>query len=140
MEIYDVKEYTEYLLKNVSSDFERAMYKRIIYDKNIYKKIKYLPNIPYHLLHIRKFRDVIKALQLIFSIKIGLQQQKNSLIKSSYDNIYHYYSCLYDMLIELCIYSNTININSDDNIELHNELNEKKLFYLATELTSFVKC
>lgn len=136
MDIYNAKDYLAFLLSKVSNEFEREMYRKMIYEPNKCKKIRILPNIPFNLFHIPRFKPVVRALMLVSSVKICLTMQANNLSKSMYDIIYNYVGTLYDMLYELCVYYNK-RVGSCDNLLVEN--NDDRVFHLADELCEIIK-
>lgn len=136
MDIYNAKDYIAFLLSRVSNEFEREMYRKMIYEPNKCKRVKILPNIPFNLFDIPRFKPVIRAMMLVSSVKICLAMQKHNLSKAMYDILFSYFGTLHDMLYELCIYHNR-HVGSCDNLLV--ESNDDRLFLLANELCEIIK-
>ena len=138
MDIYDAQNYIEFMLLNVQSDFERMIYRKVIFDRNAYKRLKYLPNVPGHCLYNKKFKNVVKALQLLFSVKVGLNMQKSNLSEPAFSQILTYFSTVYDMMFEMCVYYDE-HKQVDSQMDMEQQISDEKIFYLATELIQFVR-
>lgn len=136
MDIFNAKVYIAYLLSTVSNEFEREMYRKMIYEPNKCKRIRILPNIPFNLFDVPRFKPVVRAMVLVSSVKLCMAMQEKNLSKSMYDIIYSYIATVYDMLYELCVYYNKRAVSYE---QFCAENNDDRLFTLADELCEIIK-
>lgn len=135
MDIYNAKDYLAFLLSKVSNEFEREMYRKMIYEPNKCKRIRIIPNIPFNLFDVPKFKPIVRAMVLVSSVKICLAMQQPNLSKAMYDIIYTYFSTVHDMMQDTCVYYNK-RTGSFDNLIV--DSNDDRIFCLADELCEII--